>query len=46
LLSAALGQDYDFESLLKVGERISNLERLYNIREGISPKDDTLPEDY
>ncbi len=43
LLSAALGQDYDFESLLKVGERISNLERLYNIREGISPKDDTLP---
>jgi len=28
---------------MRVGERIFNLKRLYNIREGISRKDDTLP---
>jgi aldehyde:ferredoxin oxidoreductase len=27
-----------------VGERIWNLERLYNVREGFSKADDTLPE--
>jgi aldehyde:ferredoxin oxidoreductase len=28
---------------MKTGERIINLERLFNIREGLSIKDDTLP---
>ena len=31
------------EEFLKTGERIFNLKRLYDIREGISRKDDTLP---
>ena len=29
---------------MKVGERVWNLERLYNLREGFTKEDDTLPE--
>lgn len=43
ILSAATGIDYTISSLQKIGERIWNLERLYNIREGISGAQDTLP---
>lgn len=32
------------EDILKIGERIYNLTRLFSMREGISAKDDTLPE--
>jgi len=32
------------EEFLKTGERIFNLKRLYDVREGISRKDDTLPQ--
>lgn len=32
------------KKLMMIGERIYNLTRLFNIREGISRKDDTLPE--
>ncbi|PKO06203.1 MAG: aldehyde ferredoxin oxidoreductase [Chloroflexi bacterium HGW-Chloroflexi-3] len=38
-----LGYDLDDKSLLKIGERIVNLERLFNIREGFDRKDDNLP---
>jgi aldehyde:ferredoxin oxidoreductase len=31
------------EDLLKIGERIVNLERMYNVREGLSRADDHLP---
>ena len=31
------------EALAKVGERLNNLGRLFNIREGLTRKDDTLP---
>jgi aldehyde:ferredoxin oxidoreductase len=44
LLSAATGVDYSTEEFLKCGERIWNLERMFNIRAGFSRKDDTLPE--
>ncbi len=37
------GLDIDGASLLKAGERIVNLERMFNVREGIGRKDDTLP---
>jgi aldehyde:ferredoxin oxidoreductase len=43
-LSAATGLDYSFRNLLAIGERICNLERAFNVREGTSRKDDTLPE--
>ncbi len=39
----ALGVPHSGESLLEAGERIVNLERMYNIREGLNRKDDLLP---
>jgi len=38
-----LGFNYDEESFLKLGERIYNLTRMFNVREGIRRKDDSLP---
>ena len=43
LLSAATGLNVSGKDFLKIGERIWNLERLFNIREGFSAKDDCLP---
>jgi len=43
-LKAATGFDYDADAVLQAGERTWNLERLFNLREGIQPKEDTLPE--
>jgi len=43
-LSAVTGMDISGTEYLKAGERIWNLERLYNNREGFMQKDDTLPE--
>ena len=44
MLSAATGVDYSKEEYLKCGERIWNLERLFNNKAGFSRRDDTLPE--
>jgi aldehyde:ferredoxin oxidoreductase len=43
VLSAVTGIQYDTTDMIKVGERVWNLERLYNQREGFTAKDDTLP---
>ncbi len=43
LLNAATGFNYTVEEYLKCGERIWNLIRIFNVREGIRRKDDTLP---
>lgn len=45
-LSAATGiKDFaDPDYLWRVGERIVNLERMFNVREGLGQKDDTFPE--
>ncbi len=43
LLSAATGVKYTTEEFLRIGERIWNLERLYNLKAGFSSQDDTLP---
>jgi aldehyde:ferredoxin oxidoreductase len=43
VLSAVTGIHYDTGELTQVGERIWNLERLYNLREGFTKEDDTLP---
>jgi len=45
-LSAATGFSFTDKDLLTIGERICNLERAYNVREGLSRKDDTLPDRY
>ena len=39
----ALGYHYTGDELLTAGERIVNLERLFNVRHGFSRKDDQLP---
>ncbi|HFE66571.1 MAG TPA: aldehyde ferredoxin oxidoreductase, partial [Chloroflexi bacterium] len=38
------GIPYTADDLMKVGERVWNLEKLYNLREGFSKEDDTLPD--
>ncbi len=43
LLEAATGWNLTTEELMKVGERIWNLERVFNLKAGIDPKEDTLP---
>ncbi|NVM03257.1 MAG: aldehyde ferredoxin oxidoreductase family protein [Candidatus Helarchaeota archaeon] len=43
LLTAVTGIKFSSEDLMTIGERIWNLERLFNIREGFSKKDDILP---
>ena len=43
LLNYVTGLDLDIKEFMKIGERIFNLQRLYNVRCGISRKDDTLP---
>ncbi len=43
LINAGTGFNYTDEELLKVGERIWNLERMFNIKAGVGPEQDTLP---
>lgn len=43
LLNAATGTEYDAAQLLEVGERIYNIERLFNKEAGMKPEDDKLP---
>jgi aldehyde:ferredoxin oxidoreductase len=43
LMSAATGWDVTVEELERIGERIWNLERLFNARQGIGRKDDYPP---
>ncbi len=42
-LKAVTGIDYDVNQLMTIGERIYNLDRLINIREGLTRNDDSLP---
>ncbi len=43
MYNAVVGDVYTDETLLEAGERIWNLEKLFNIREGIDSKEDKLP---
>lgn len=43
---AAIGWRVNAKDVMEIGERIVNLERLYDFREGITRKDDTLPVRY
>jgi aldehyde:ferredoxin oxidoreductase len=44
MLTALTGVAYSTEEYIKAGERIWNLERLFNLRAGFTSKDDRLPE--
>jgi aldehyde:ferredoxin oxidoreductase len=43
MVRAVTGWDMTVEELERVGERIINVERLFNVREGVRRKDDVLP---
>ncbi len=43
LLAAVTGFEYDAAELREVAERIVNLRKAFNVREGWQPSDDTLP---
>ncbi len=43
MLRTGTGFDYDMDELMQAGDRIWNLERLFNQRAGFTSKDDTLP---
>jgi aldehyde:ferredoxin oxidoreductase len=43
-INAATGWNMTIDEALQIGERATNMARLFNIREGFSRKDDTLPE--
>ena len=43
LLNAATGTNYTTEELLMVGDRIYNIERMFNKAAGMKPEDDRLP---
>jgi aldehyde:ferredoxin oxidoreductase len=43
LLKAVTGRGWTEAELEQIGERINNLERLFNLREGMDPAEDTLP---
>jgi len=43
-VQAATGWDVSIQELLQIGERAINLARIFNIREGLTRKDDSLPE--
>jgi len=42
--SAVTGEDLNITRLMEIGERIYNLERLFNIKAGLMKHDDSLPE--
>ena len=44
LMFSLTGWDIDEEELLSIGERVYNLQRMFNVREGMGKKDDHLPE--
>jgi aldehyde:ferredoxin oxidoreductase len=43
MVNAATGWDWDYVDLMRAGERLFNLKRLYNARLGVTGADDTLP---
>ena len=44
MLNRVTGFDFTLDELIRVGERVYTLERLFQVREGISRRDDKLPE--
>ncbi|MBA3061723.1 MAG: aldehyde:ferredoxin oxidoreductase, partial [Atribacteria sp.] len=44
LVSTLTGWDIDVKKLLTIGEHVYNLQRMFNVREGIKKSDDMLPE--
>ena len=43
LFNAIVGEDYSTDDIMNAGDRIWNLERVYNLQAGVGPDQDTLP---
>ena len=43
LFNAIVGEDFTTEKMLEAGDRIWNLERMFNLKAGIQPEEDKLP---
>jgi aldehyde:ferredoxin oxidoreductase len=43
MIRTAVGIDYTDEEVLQIGERIWNLEKMFNLKAGLTKADDTLP---
>ncbi len=43
MLNSLTGFNFSESDLFKIGERIYNIEKIFNVREGMRRKDDTLP---
>jgi aldehyde:ferredoxin oxidoreductase len=43
LVNAAAGTDFTADDVWKIGERLNNTAKLFNMREGFTRKDDTFP---
>jgi len=43
---AVTGKDWDMAYMLKISERIRNLERMFDVRQGLTRADDTLPKKF
>ncbi len=46
LFKLVTGKDWEMDQLLKVSERVRNLERMFDVRQGLTRKDDTLPKKF
>ncbi len=46
LYTAVTGSDMSPDEVITVGDRINTLERLFNLREGLTREDDSLPEKF
>ena len=44
ILNATTGWNWSMDEFLEAGERITNIQRMVNVKYGISRKDDTIPE--
>jgi len=44
IINGALGWEWNTEDILKAGRRIFQIKRLINLRLGVMPADDTLPQ--
>jgi aldehyde:ferredoxin oxidoreductase len=46
LFNLVTGKDWEVNQLLKVSERVCNLERMFDVRQGLRRSDDTLPKKF
>ncbi len=42
-VSNVIGREFTYDEFIRLGERVWNMERVFNVREGITRADDTLP---